>query len=191
MREQKLIEQRFIEEFVRQIILNYSIKEDRLTNDKPLQVNREVSVVLDKLKQYQERPSNLQAIVAPKIIKPINITQSNKIFPASPQRPLSVKSMEKLSPILYDQSVQTIECPGAGKQIIVTRNGLMQVSNISLTSDEISSILKEISEKTRIPIISGFFKAAFEDIIITAILSEFIGTKFIIQKRRPTRSPAR
>lgn len=88
----------------------------------------------------------------------------------------------KLKEVLSDNSINLIECIGAGKPIFVTRDGKTSESNIVLTDDEINNFMKEVSQKTRIPLASGLFKARIENFIIIAVISEFVGTRFIIQK---------
>ena len=91
--------------------------------------------------------------------------------------------LEKLSALLLDPTVLSVECPGPGKQILVNRANITQVSPITLILDEINNLLKILSERTRIPLIQGVFKVAFGNFIITAVISEFVGTRFVIQKR--------
>lgn len=93
--------------------------------------------------------------------------------------------LPELDKILQDPDVQTIECPGPNKQVLVYKNGSIQPISLSLTNDEISNAMKEISEKTRIPLMSGIFKAAMGDLVITAVMSEFVGTRFMVQKKPP------
>jgi hypothetical protein len=102
---------------------------------------------------------------------------------------IDIISLAKLDSLLNDPAVQTIECPGPGKQILVYKAGVIQTTNLSLTVEEINNVMKEISEKTRIPIISGIFKAAFGDVITTAVVSDFVGTRFIIQKKSSLQQP--
>lgn len=121
----------------------------------------------------------------PSSLKP-NITVQNPInvkpTPATPEK-TTVIGLEKLDRILNDTNVQTVECPGPNKQILIYKSGVIQTANLTLTSDEISNIMKDISEKTRIPLMSGVFKAAYGNLIVTAVMSEFVGTRFIVQKK--------
>lgn len=89
----------------------------------------------------------------------------------------------KIDNILKDPKVMTVECPGPNKPVMIYKNGSIQTSNILLTGDEINNVMKNFSEKTRIPIMSGVFKAAFGNLIVTAVMSDFVGTRFIIQKK--------
>jgi hypothetical protein len=94
-------------------------------------------------------------------------------------------NLGKLTQLLVDPSVFSVECPGPDKNVVVNRAGVPQTSAIILTKEEIDKIIDEVSDKTRIPILSGLFKAAFQDLLITAVVSDFVGTRFLIQKRSP------
>jgi hypothetical protein len=100
---------------------------------------------------------------------------------------ITVEALNKLNNLMLDPTVQTIECPGPGKQVTVYRSGFIQNTNIFLTTDEIKKIMSEISEITKIPIIPGVFKAALGNFVITSVVSEFVGTRFIIQKKEPSK----
>ena len=79
-------------------------------------------------------------------------------------------------------SVSSIECPGPGKQLILNKMGIVSPTGVSLTAEEINDIMKEISRRTRIPINQGLFKTAFDNLILTAVVSEFVGTRFLIER---------
>lgn len=113
-------------------------------------------------------------------------SQSQKL-PHSDIQKINVRGLEKMGRLLSDRAVQTIECPGPEKPVLVYRSGVIQTTNITLSTEEITRVMKEVSEKTRIPLISGVFKAAFDEFIITAVMSEYVGARFIIN-RKPTPS---
>ena len=102
--------------------------------------------------------------------------------PAIPEK-ITVLGLLKIDNILEDPGVLTIECPGPNKKLLVFKSGKIQSTDLNLTADEINNIMKDISEKTRIPLMSGVFKAAYGNLIITSVMSEFVGTRFIIQKK--------
>ncbi len=111
----------------------------------------------------------------------------SKELHSSPSELITIIALGKINNLLLDPTVQTIECLGSGKQITVYRSGFIQNTNIFLTTDEINKIMLEISTKTKIPIIPGVFKAALSNFIITSVISEFVGTRFIIQKKEPSK----
>ena len=108
-------------------------------------------------------------------------------LPPPPQQAKEIPNLAfgKLGNIIRDPSVISIECQGAGKPILVNRSGIIQATPVVLTKEEIKATIDEISEKTRIPVTTGVFKAAIGGFIITAVISEYVGTRFVIQKRMP------
>ena len=97
---------------------------------------------------------------------------------------ISGTTQEKVGKILSDPAVIGLECPGPDKNLIVNRSGRPQPMALTFTKEEIDDLLKEYSRQSRIPlIIPGVFKAVLGPNLITAVTSEFIGTKFMIQKR--------
>jgi hypothetical protein len=113
--------------------------------------------------------------------------QSDELMPSITQQKTEI-GYSKIDSILADPKVQTVECPGPNKQILIYKGGMIQTANFSLSSEEIKTVMKDISEKTRIPVMSGVFKAAFGELIVTAVISEFVGTRFILQKKQPSAS---
>ena len=51
-----------------------------------------------------------------------------------------------------------------------------------LSKEEIDEVIKTFSEAAKIPISEGIFKVVFGKLILSAILSDVIGSKFIIKK---------
>ena len=96
---------------------------------------------------------------------------------------LTIESLAKINSLLADSGIGTIECPGPGLPIVIERGGMMQNTPFNFSVDELSTLMQEISDKTRIPLGSVIFKASLGDAIITAVVSEYAGTRFIIQKK--------
>lgn len=93
--------------------------------------------------------------------------------------------LDKLLYILKDPAVIAIESPGPDKNVLVNRSGAIQVAPLTLSKEETDTIMASLSQLTSIPLIKGVFKAAYQNLLITAVLSDFVGTRFIIQKRIP------
>lgn len=87
----------------------------------------------------------------------------------------------KLNPLMQDMTVQVIECHGPGKEVIV-RVPTERKTSITLTKEEIDKIVNAFSESAKIPVTEGVFRVAAGKMIFTAIISEVVGTKFIIKK---------
>jgi len=89
----------------------------------------------------------------------------------------------KITPLLNDPSVSTIECRGVGKPIIIIRAGQKQITKIILSADDIKTLLRNISDRVHIPLLEGVFRAAVDNFSINAVISEMIGSRFIIKKQ--------
>jgi hypothetical protein len=90
----------------------------------------------------------------------------------------------KLNMLLKDPSIQFIECLGPGQRMIITRNNQKQQTNIILVKEEIKMLLDNLSAKTRIPLITGVFRVAWDRYIINAIISDTLEPRFLIKVER-------
>jgi len=90
--------------------------------------------------------------------------------------------LEKLNPLIQDPLIQTIECEGKDQQIIVKGNIGTKKTNIILNEKEIKDIIKRFSEVAKIPIQEGIFKVVVGKLVLSSIVSQIVGTKFIITK---------
>lgn len=187
------LSQRFLEQFVLDLILQRSPKQEAVqTQEFPIENETvEEQVVPAPIKS----PSQFTPIfpsrritreVSPRI-NPVypTVQQPKQQSPPTQQISISSNSFAKIEKFLQDPRVQGVECTGPNKNILVNSDGAIKSTSSILTKEEINSIMQEISQKTRIPLINGVFKAAFNNYILTAVLSEFIGTRFVIQKRNP------
>jgi hypothetical protein len=75
-----------------------------------------------------------------------------------------------------------VECPGAGKNLIITRMGMRQPTRLILQSGEVADVLTVISQMAHIPLLDGVFTAMLENLSVYAVVSEMVGSKFIIRK---------
>src|SRR3989344_3972390 len=66
----------------------------------------------------------------------------------------------KLEPLIYDDSISFIECPGAGKALVIGRYGQRIPTKIELNEEDIKRFLKTVAQEVRIPLVEGTFKAA-------------------------------
>ncbi len=88
----------------------------------------------------------------------------------------------KISPLLNDPSVSTIECMGEGKELMVIRAGQKQRTRIVLSAKEILGVLNRVADETHIPLLEGVFRASLEGFSINAVISEMVGSRFVIKK---------
>lgn len=97
--------------------------------------------------------------------------------------PMQVEiNLKKLSPLIKDPLVRIMECNGPGENIFVTGTMGRKRTGIILNKEEVDEIIKIFSESTKIPIEEGMNKIAFGKLVLSAIVSEVIGSKFIIKK---------
>ena len=86
---------------------------------------------------------------------------------------------------MREKTISAIECLGPGVPITIVKMGQRQMTNIILSPKEIREILDEVAEEAHIPLLEGVFRAAVEGFSINAVISEIIGSKFIIKKSTP------
>ena len=94
-------------------------------------------------------------------------------------------NLGKLNVLLKDNAIATMECPGPERFVTVRRAGQINLTKITLSQKEINDIISGFSEVTRIPIIGGIFRASVGELTIVAVISEFVGSRFIIYKASP------
>jgi hypothetical protein len=129
----------------------------------------------------------IQAIVQPKIqvqTKPIIIQA-----PLPPSQPkilyseLQSMNFGKISALILDPKIKVIVCNGADKKIIAKEVLKLEPReiDIQLDTEEIKQIIQQFSQKSKIPVTS-VFRAIVANLSIEAIVSEIIGSRFIINK---------
>jgi len=90
--------------------------------------------------------------------------------------------LKKLTPLVRDPFVRIIECNGPGENTVVMGTMGRKRTGIILDKEEIEETIKIFSEVTNIPISEGIFRVVFGKLIFSAIVSDVIGSKFIIKK---------
>jgi hypothetical protein len=130
--------------------------------------------------------------------RPIKPAQpSPKPAPAKPRAPPAIKvevpkNLPPVAPgeidfgkiifLVRDPLITYIECPGPSKRVIIRKAGNTSATQITLTKEEIIAIIKSFSEKTRIPLVEGMLTARYENMEISAVVSETMPPSFIIKK---------
>jgi len=90
--------------------------------------------------------------------------------------------LDKLNILIKDSLVKSIECSGPDEKIIVTGAMGRKRTGIVLNRDEIDYIIQQFSEATKIPISEGIFRVVFGKLALSAVVSEVVGSRFIIRK---------
>lgn len=170
----------FLETFVHQLIVN------SLVGPIKNQIVKETTQPFF-ISNENYRPSMIKPRIQVERVKPIPKFHSPIMVPQ--RQPSQIRNEDfdlgKITQFLRDPSVLSVECPGPGKNIHVNRSGTIQTTPLVLSKEEINNIMDEVSSNTRIPVTSGLFRAIMNEFLVTAVISEFVGTRFIIQKRIP------
>ena len=198
----------FLKEFTEEIIFN--LAEEHKTKRK-INIEKLKQKFLNSPKLHSEE---FKKIVNHKVLNPIKYlkTIEKKSFDANPfvqnnlsQQPVieeipkkiieSIKpeyqprpqelNLGKLEPILQDPMVQSLECPGPGKNILVNKFGKINVAKIVLAREDINEIIENFSNLAQIPLVDGMLKAAVGNMMISAVTSEIVGSRFIINRINP------
>jgi len=146
----------------------------------PQQTNRPMPRTLER----RGEPIKPLALEAPKQNSPSQNPNIASITPTIQPMPQGF-TLGKLDALLKDPAVMSIECPGPGKLVLVKTLGRVSPTQISLNENEIKDILETSSQLSRIPLLEGVFKAALGNLVITAVISDFVGSRFIINKNTP------
>jgi hypothetical protein len=91
---------------------------------------------------------------------------------------------EKLNPLIQDNAIRTIEV-NPDQKIIVSGSMGERTTNIILNSEEINEIINKFAYVSKIPVSEGVYKVVVENLIFFAVISNVVGSRFIIQKIQP------
>lgn len=111
--------------------------------------------------------------------------QASQQTPKQSQTDKQQTPLAKIEFLVKDQGVQLIECPGAGKFILVKVRNKINTTKITLTESEIKTIIDYFAQQADIPVVGGILKAAVDDMLISAVSSNYVGSRFIITKKSP------
>ena len=168
-------------------IVNQDTKEKQQKRENPL-TNKEFKKILSrkfddfsKLKAMEERP----------IFKPLPVLRIPEpklppsFFDVRPVPTPNQLDLNKLNVLINDPKIEMLECNGGDSNIIVSGKMGRKSTEITLNTDEIKQVIRTFSEAARIPLNEGIFKIAFGRLVLSAINSEVVDSKFIIRKLPP------
>ncbi|MEK6760868.1 MAG: hypothetical protein AABX93_03015 [Nanoarchaeota archaeon] len=162
----------------------------------PLISERKMSGGIDKvaseLKAEKFEISSLKPMPQKREINRPALQQARVVIPEQ-KLPLNLQYLQptptdkgidlgKLNPLMNDQMVKIIDCPGPDQNIVVTGNMGTKKTGIILGRDEISDVIDKFSKESKIPVNEGVFKVVVGRFIFLAIVSEIIGSRFTIKK---------
>lgn len=105
------------------------------------------------------------------------------IKPVSQEEILDTRAgLLKMKELIKDHAVTYISCPGPFKPVSIKRMGIPEMLKIALDEAGVRQVIKEFSEASRIPYTGdeGIFKAVVGDLMITAVITETVGSRFTI-----------
>jgi len=188
------LSENFLYEFTKELILNsapaYLRDKELDMQEKELKIKKDVEQKLEKPIYNQQKAPIIQKpeyvqINKPNIyIKKDNVYQNQNEPVRSESEELQGIQLGKIRGMINDLNVISIECPGPNKFIIISTLTKVIPTQIMLNKNEINRIIESFSIESKIPRIGGVFKAIVNNLVITAIDSEYAGPKFIISKIR-------
>lgn len=145
--------------------------------------------ILPEFKKYSlKKPSAPKFPASYRIPAPLQIPESRlprTVEYLRPTRGSRTIDLGKLEPLIRDRLVKIIECNGPDERIIVMGAMGRKSTKITLTKAEINDIINRFSQAAKIPVNEGVFRVVFGNLILSAIVSEIIGSKFLIKKIAP------
>ena len=88
----------------------------------------------------------------------------------------------KLNILIRDPLIKIMECNGPEENILVMGMMGRKPTSIKLNREEVEETVGKFATASRIPVHEGLFKAAFGNLVISAVVSEIVGIKFVIRK---------
>jgi hypothetical protein len=99
-----------------------------------------------------------------------------------PQRYPAVTPTQ-LKTLLEDPTINAIECQGPNKQLVLRKQGATVLSSIILSEPEIQKQINQWADNTNSPLTNGILRADNENLTITAVVSELIGSRFMVIRK--------
>ncbi len=179
--------------------LSPEIIEEKITNEQLKQVEKKITIEMlpEGLKTLQTNQQGKKIIEIGQRTRFVGQKINQRPYPGRISYPIienpqfqkveinQKSTSEKLNFLIKDPAVTEIECIGSEQNLLVKKGGVMQKTPIKLSVEEVYQLIAEFSQKTKIPVINGTIKAALNNLILTAILSEILGPRFILQKKNP------
>jgi len=88
----------------------------------------------------------------------------------------------KLNPLVKDPMVRMIQCNGPEENIVVDGRMGTKTTGIILTKEEIDEVIKKFSQSAKIPVEEGITRIVRGRLILLAVVSKVVSSKFTIKK---------
>ncbi len=148
--------------------------------------------IVQQLNQISRAPSMMQPLPKIKPVQRVPIRGRPMTIPEHPLPPPvryitptpSSASIDlgKINLFVNDPSITSIESNGPNEPVTIKTPKGAQSTKTVLNKEEINEILQSFSEASRIPMHEGVLKIAVGKLILSAIVSDVIGSRFIIKK---------
>lgn len=186
----------FLIEFTKEILKNYS---PNLKNKKPIQekfipqkkqdfISKPLKKAFIKKHFPMQKPMPIKKRIIPKkiTIPEIRLPPRFQYLKPTPTKQNIGTGIQQFDQMIQNPSITIIECYGPNIPLkIRTRTGGIKNTNTQLTKKEIDTIIQIFSEKTKIPIQEGIYNVTAGGLILSAVISDVTGTRFIIKKIIP------
>lgn len=171
----------FVNSFVSEIIFNIQKKHiAELTKQEIeeglLEEVEEQKREIERIERIEEAKLITRQFI-PSILPPTKEQETKQEIKKVEEKPLTIGS--RIDPFLSGE-IRIIEC--ANGNVKIKKNQEFEETEITLSEAEIGEIIKKFSELTKIPLADNVLRANLNNFTITAILSDKIGSRFLIQK---------
>lgn len=167
----------FLREFTKELIKN-SAKQT-------FEIKQPQKIIKSPIKQQAIPPRRQIPVQRRKLLSPLNIPEISLPLRLQYLKPTPDKlqiDLGKLNLLIKDPAVRSIECHGPGENIIVKGTMGTKPTAIILNKEDINFVIDAFSKVAKIPVQKGIFKVAAGNLVLSAITSEIISSKFIINK---------
>lgn len=103
-------------------------------------------------------------------------------IPGAPVPTIAGINFSKLTPLIQNPTINTIECPGPYRNIIFRTYNIRKSSSLALSREEMQDLVMQFSKRAKVPVIEGLFRAWVDKFLISATVSRGQTTNFILQK---------
>jgi len=87
----------------------------------------------------------------------------------------------KITSLVQNPEVKMIIANPDEKVSIIEATGT-RITDITLSKEDIDRIINSFSEKSKVPIEEGIYKINFGNLTLSAVISQIIGSRFVIKK---------
>ena len=174
-----------IKEVVKEKLSNpetYELKKENLKDDifypgRPIKRFRQIP---------NRKPANFgvkRVLKIPKVVLP-SYLRYVKPSPTPESEDKPALDLGKLNPFMKDPNVSTVETEGENEIVYVTGTMGRKPTETKLSKIEINEVINRFSKMAKIPKQNGLFKVVVGNLILTAMISEAVSPKFIIEKMK-------